>query len=57
VRTEANWAAFKLTFETSKTFALHDGKLLYVFPKRAFSEESREEFRRLVAEKNIPTKR
>ncbi len=57
VRTEANWAAFKLTFETSKAFALHDGKLLYVFPKRAFSEESREEFRRLVAEKKIPTKR
>jgi len=50
-RIEAQWAAFNLAFETPKTFVLHDGKLLYVFPKRAFSEQCREELRRLIEEK------
>jgi hypothetical protein len=43
--------------ETPNTFTLFTiANLMYVFPKRAFSEQSCEEFRRLIVQKGIRTK-
>jgi hypothetical protein len=56
-RTEMKWAAFSYALETPNTFTLFTiANLMYVFPKRAFSEQSCEEFRRLIVQKGIRTK-
>jgi hypothetical protein len=56
-RTEIRWEGFRLMLDTRLTLTLLTiGNTMLVFPKRAFTEQSREEFRRLVIEKGIPSK-
>ena len=56
-RTETKWAGFRYALETPKTFSLYTiANKMYVFPKRAFNEESCEELRKLIARNGIPTK-
>ena len=56
-RTEMKWAGFAHGFETPNTFSLYTiANLMYVFPKRAFNEQSCEEFRKLIVQNGIPTK-
>jgi len=56
-RSEIKWEGFKLMLDTPMTLTLLTiENTMLVFPKRAFTEQSREEFRRLVIEKGIPSK-
>jgi hypothetical protein len=56
-RSETKWAGFKFMIETPKTLSLlTNNNIMYVFPKRAFSEQSCEELRKLVVNNGIPTK-
>jgi hypothetical protein len=56
-RTEMKWAGFGYALETPNTFSLFTiANIMYVFPKRAFSEQSREEFRKIIVQNGIPTK-
>jgi hypothetical protein len=55
-RDEMRWAGFRFVLETPMTFSLYTtANIMYVFPKRAFNEQSCEELRRLMVEKGIPT--
>jgi hypothetical protein len=56
-RTEIKWEGFRFMLDTPMTFTLLTiANNMLVFPKRAFTEQSCEEFRRLVAQKGIPSK-
>jgi hypothetical protein len=56
-RTEMKWVGFSYALETPNTFSLFTiANLLFVFPKRAFSEQSCEEFRKIIVQNGIPTK-
>jgi YcxB-like protein len=48
VRTELNWAAFSRCIEAENVLALVYENVMYVFPKRAFSEQQWEEFHGLI---------
>jgi len=50
-RTEILWSAFDSWIEGQTTFAIYAANVMYVLPKRAFSDESCAEFRRLLSEK------
>lgn len=53
-RTEMLWSAFERWIEGDKTFVLYSANLMYVFPKRAFSDQSSAEFHTLLKEKIRP---
>jgi hypothetical protein len=56
-RSEIKWEGIRLMFETSATLTLLTiGNTLIVFPKRAFTKQSCEEFRRLVVQKGVPSR-
>jgi hypothetical protein len=56
-RTEIKWEGFSVMLDTPLTLTLLTiSNTILVFPKRAFTEQSCEEFRRLVAQKSIPFK-
>jgi YcxB-like protein len=56
-RSEMKWVGFAYVLETPKTFSLYTiGNIMFVFPKRAFDEQSCEELRKLVVNNGIPTK-
>lgn len=48
VRTELKWAAFSRCFEAENVLALVYENVMYVFPKRAFSEQQWDEFHGLI---------
>jgi len=48
VRTELTWAAFSRCIDTKNVLALVHGGTMYLFPRRAFSEEQWKEFHGLV---------
>lgn len=55
-RTEMKWQAFAYALETPTTFSLFTiSNLMYIFPKRAFSEITSEECRKLIAQSGLPT--
>jgi hypothetical protein len=56
-RSEIKWRGLKSMLETPGTLSLLtiDNAIL-VFPKRAFTEQSCEEFRRLIVQKGIPSR-
>ena len=57
-RTEIKWEGFSFMVETSKTLSLVTiSNTILVFPKRAFTEQSCEELRRLIIQKGIRSKR
>jgi len=54
-RAELKWAAFKSMVETPGTLSLLTiNNVLYVFPKRAFSEQACNELRLLILQNGIP---
>jgi YcxB-like protein len=56
-RGEMKWAGVAFWLETPKTFSLVTiSNVMYVFPKRAFNEQSCEELRRLIVQNRIPGK-
>jgi hypothetical protein len=56
-RSEIKWAGFAYTIETPKTLALFtNSNVMFVFPKRAFDEQSCEEFHKLIVKNGIPAK-
>ncbi len=56
-RTEIKWEGFKSMIETPMTLTLLTiGNSMLVLPKRAFTEQSCEELRRLVVQKGIPSR-
>jgi hypothetical protein len=56
-RGKVKWNGFAFWLETPKTFSLLTiSNVMYVFPKRAFNEQSCEEFRKLIVQKGIPRK-
>jgi hypothetical protein len=56
-RSEIKWEGFRFMLDTPMTLTLLtiDNNML-VFPKRAFTQQSCEEFRRLVDQKGIPSR-
>ncbi len=56
-RSEIKWEGFRLMLDTPATLGLLTiGNAMLVFPKRAFTEQSREEFRHLAVQKGIPSR-
>jgi hypothetical protein len=53
-RRETKWPAITCYRETENLFILHEGpRFLRIFPKRAFSGQELDEFRKLLCAKNI----
>jgi YcxB-like protein len=48
VRTELQWAAFSGYYKTENLFALIYERVMYLFPRRAFSEQQWQEFTQTV---------
>jgi hypothetical protein len=48
--TDCRWSRFDRTFESSTVIAIFDRNLMYLFPKRFFTEQQVEEFRRLISQ-------
>jgi hypothetical protein len=56
-RSEIKWEGFRFMLDTPMTLSLLTiDNHMCVFPKRAFTEQSCEEFLRLVAQNGIPSK-
>ena len=56
-RSEIKWEGFRLMLDTPMTLALFTiDNTMIIFPKRAFTEQSCEEFRRLIIQKGIPSR-
>jgi len=54
-RSEIKWEGFRFMLDTPMTLTLLTiGNTMLVFPKCAFTQQSCEEFRRLVVQKGIP---
>jgi hypothetical protein len=54
--TDCRWERFDRTLESSTVITLFDGALMYLFPKRFFTESQLHEFRELIS-RNISRER